>query len=133
MLLIPLAEFVLTAAGKTTVANLYEQFLDSLGVSGQSEEGNMFLTCDGDSNEESTSSACTASVRSRVPLVMKFADYSDEELLRILVRLINDRFKNKMKVEGGTDGLYSRILVHRVGRGRGKKNSKIYGRWRTLS
>ncbi|RYO95735.1 hypothetical protein DL763_003581 [Monosporascus cannonballus] len=38
-------------------------------------------------------------------------DYSDEELLELLVRRIHDRFKKKMKVEGGIDGLYSRILV----------------------
>ncbi|RYP13603.1 hypothetical protein DL765_006804 [Monosporascus sp. GIB2] len=48
-------------------------------------------------------------------------DYSDEELLELLVRRIHDRFRKKMKVEGGIDGLYSRILVRRIGRGWEKK------------
>ncbi|RYP62375.1 hypothetical protein DL770_009601 [Monosporascus sp. CRB-9-2] len=53
---------------------------------------------------------------------MKLRDFSDEELLRILARLIHDKFKKKMKVEGGIVGLYSRILVHRIGGGQGEKN-----------
>jgi SpoVK/Ycf46/Vps4 family AAA+-type ATPase len=60
-------------------------------------------------------------VPSRIPHIVKFTDYSDEDLLRILVRLISARFHNKMQLEGGIDGLYARILVRRLGRGRGKK------------
>ncbi|KAH0556354.1 hypothetical protein GP486_005724 [Trichoglossum hirsutum] len=56
-----------------------------------------------------------------VPHIVKLTDYSDEDLLRILVKFVKKRFRNDMQVEGGIDGLYSRILVRRLGRGRGKK------------
>jgi SpoVK/Ycf46/Vps4 family AAA+-type ATPase len=55
---------------------------------------------------------------------MRLPDYSDEELLQLLVRQIQHKFKKKKKIEGGIVGLYSRILVRRVGRGRGSKNFK---------
>lgn len=60
-------------------------------------------------------------VPSRIPHTIKFSDYSDDDLLRILVRLIKVKFRDRMQVEGGIGGLYSRILVRRLGRGRGKK------------
>jgi AAA+ superfamily predicted ATPase len=60
-------------------------------------------------------------IPSRVPHTIKFTDYSDEDLLRILLRLVKTRFRKRMQVEGGIDGLYSRILVRRLGRGRGKE------------
>lgn len=52
------------------------------------------------------------------------ADYSDKELLSALARRIHKKFKKKMKVERGIVGLYSRIFVRKIARGRGKKNFK---------
>ncbi|KAG1856384.1 P-loop containing nucleoside triphosphate hydrolase protein [Suillus subalutaceus] len=48
---------------------------------------------------------------SRVPHRFTFEDYTDEELLDI----------GQMKVEEGIRGLYSRIAVRRLGRGRGRE------------
>ena len=59
-------------------------------------------------------------LKSRVPYSLQFADYEDNELLWILQRLIEKRYKGRMVIEGGTDGLYMRIVVRRVGRGRGR-------------
>ncbi|PLN78187.1 P-loop containing nucleoside triphosphate hydrolase protein [Aspergillus taichungensis] len=56
---------------------------------------------------------------SRFPHELKFHDYDDSELLRILERGIQSRWSQQMKVEGGLGGLYCRIVSRRVGRGRG--------------
>lgn len=56
---------------------------------------------------------------SRVPYRVQFADYSDPELLQMFVRFITDKYSGKMKIEDGMKGLYSRIAIRRLGRGRG--------------
>ncbi|KAG6170686.1 hypothetical protein E4U11_001972 [Claviceps purpurea] len=58
---------------------------------------------------------------SRFPLEMKFEDYTDDELLRILERQINTKYNGRMKVEDGTRGLYCRIVTRRLGRARGRE------------
>ncbi|KAH0495908.1 hypothetical protein TgHK011_009433 [Trichoderma gracile] len=58
---------------------------------------------------------------SRFPIEMRFNDYEDGELLRILKRQVNRKYRNKMEVEDGPDGLYFRIAARRVGQGRGKE------------
>ncbi|KAL2044224.1 hypothetical protein N7G274_002929 [Stereocaulon virgatum] len=58
---------------------------------------------------------------SRMPYRLQFADYKDKELLQMLGQRIQTRYKGKMKVEGGIAGLYARIAVRRLGRGRGRE------------
>jgi replication-associated recombination protein RarA len=58
---------------------------------------------------------------SRMPYRLQFADYTDSELLQILSRKIEQKYKGRMKVEGGLAGLYARITVRRLGRGRGRE------------
>lgn len=58
---------------------------------------------------------------SRFPVAMTFADYTDEELLRILELKINKKYNNAMDCEDGLKGLYCRIVSRRIGRGRGKE------------
>ncbi|KAJ7126993.1 P-loop containing nucleoside triphosphate hydrolase protein [Mycena epipterygia] len=57
---------------------------------------------------------------SRVPYNLHFADYSDEELLSMLEQVIWKKFSGRMKTEDGSRGLYARIVVRRLGRGRGQ-------------
>ncbi|EGO03446.1 hypothetical protein SERLA73DRAFT_165136 [Serpula lacrymans var. lacrymans S7.3] len=57
---------------------------------------------------------------SRVPYQLQFADYTDLELLSMLEDLIKKKYGGKMKVEGGIRGLYARIVVRRLGRGRNR-------------
>ncbi|KAJ7650277.1 P-loop containing nucleoside triphosphate hydrolase protein [Roridomyces roridus] len=57
---------------------------------------------------------------SRVPHQLKFKDYSDSQLLGMLDQLIKKRYNGNMKVEAGIGGLYARIAVRRLGRGRGR-------------
>ncbi|EKM60602.1 uncharacterized protein PHACADRAFT_203774 [Phanerochaete carnosa HHB-10118-sp] len=58
---------------------------------------------------------------SRVPYSLQFSDYNDPELLHMLGKLISKKYNGQMKVEGGIFGLYMRVAVRRLGRGRGKE------------
>jgi hypothetical protein len=58
---------------------------------------------------------------SRMPYRLQFADYTDQELLRMFCQQIATKYAHKMKVEGGSLGLYARIATRRVGRGRGRE------------
>ena len=58
---------------------------------------------------------------SRVPYTLKFADYTDEELLSMFAQSIQKKYYGKMEVQDGVKGLYSRIAVRRLGRGRGRE------------
>jgi replication-associated recombination protein RarA len=66
---------------------------------------------------------------SRFPIEMKFADYTDEELLGILELKLNKRFSGRIKCEDGMRGLFCRIVARRIGRGRGKDG---FGNARTV-
>lgn len=57
---------------------------------------------------------------SRIPYTLHFDDYSDAELLEMLQYNINKFFNHSMKIEGGQRGLYLRVAVRRLGRGRGR-------------
>lgn len=56
---------------------------------------------------------------SRMPHSLDFADYSDKELRKMLIRKIEDIYKGRAILEGGAEGLYVRVLVTRLGRRRG--------------
>ncbi|GLA87164.1 hypothetical protein AtubIFM56815_011439 [Aspergillus tubingensis] len=60
-------------------------------------------------------------IPSRFPIELQFQDYSDEELCTILHHHMNKKYKGRMRVEDGPDGLYMRIVARRVGRGRGRE------------
>lgn len=66
---------------------------------------------------------------SRFPQEMKFADYSDGELLHILGGKIDKEYDGAMACEGGVDGLFVRIVARRIGRGRGRPG---FGNARTV-
>lgn len=57
---------------------------------------------------------------SRTPYVFHFEDYTDDELLRMLQFRMNRFYKSGISLEDGADGLYMRIAVRRLGRGRGR-------------
>ena len=57
---------------------------------------------------------------SRVPYKINFADYNNKELLSMFVSLLDKKFGGKMKMEGGVAGLFSRIVIARLGRQRGR-------------
>ncbi len=57
---------------------------------------------------------------SRIPYTLHFEDYTDAELLRMLQFQMNQYYKSRIEIEDGVDGLYMRIAVRRLGRGRGR-------------
>ncbi|KAG6366527.1 hypothetical protein INS49_000704 [Diaporthe citri] len=59
------------------------------------------------------------SLRSHVPFTFKLDDFTDGELHQILVQQLQPKFQGKMRVEGGVNGIFMRILTRRIGRGRG--------------
>lgn len=58
---------------------------------------------------------------SRIPYTLSFEDYTDAELLWMLQFQMNQFFKSRIEIEDGFDGLYMRIAVRRMGRGRGRE------------
>jgi ATPase family associated with various cellular activities (AAA)/AAA lid domain len=60
---------------------------------------------------------------SRVPYRLQFKDYTDAELLDMLEKLIEKTYtgNRKMTVEEGIGGLYGRITIRRLGKGRGRE------------
>ncbi|TRM64558.1 P-loop containing nucleoside triphosphate hydrolase protein [Schizophyllum amplum] len=59
-------------------------------------------------------------IKSRVPQQFQFDDYTDEELMDIMERRLTEKYRRQLVVEDGMRGLYSRIAIRRVGRGRGR-------------
>jgi hypothetical protein len=66
---------------------------------------------------------------SRIPHRLNFADYSDKELMVMLCRLLDKKYDGLAKIEDGPQGLFARIFIQRLGRGRG---SEGYGNARSL-
>ncbi|KAI1364794.1 P-loop containing nucleoside triphosphate hydrolase protein [Xylaria arbuscula] len=62
----------------------------------------------------------TPGLQSRIRFNIKFEDFEDGELHRIFAQLLQKKFKGKMRLEGGINGLYARIVVRRIGRARTK-------------
>ncbi|KAI0954385.1 hypothetical protein AcV7_007636 [Taiwanofungus camphoratus] len=58
---------------------------------------------------------------SRVPHRLHFADYTDAELLLMFERMAKKKYSGRAKVEDGFQGLYARIAIRRLGRGRGQE------------
>jgi len=59
-------------------------------------------------------------LQSRVPYKLHFTDYTNSELLTMFEKLVEKRHQGRMKLQEGFDGLYMRIAIRRLGRGRGK-------------
>ena len=56
---------------------------------------------------------------SRVPYRLQFSDYTDAGLMTMLEDLVLKRYQGRMVIAHGIRGLYNRIAVRRLGRGRG--------------
>ncbi|KAL3469205.1 P-loop containing nucleoside triphosphate hydrolase protein [Aspergillus californicus] len=66
---------------------------------------------------------------SRFPQEFAFEDYNEKELRSILEYKINKKFRNRMKLEEGMGGLYSRVVARRISRQRGHEG---FGNARTV-
>ncbi|KAI1273974.1 P-loop containing nucleoside triphosphate hydrolase protein [Xylaria sp. FL0933] len=66
---------------------------------------------------------------SRIPHRLTFADYSDQCLLSMLNAMIERKYGGRATLEDGGYGLYTRVLIKRLGRRRGTEG---YGNARSL-
>lgn len=95
--------------------------LDFLLAEVENLRGKVVFVIAGYSQQMESFFAHNPGFKSRFPITMNFQDYTDNELLDILQRQINRNYRGRMKIEGGSHGLYCRIASRRVSRGRGKE------------
>lgn len=96
------------------------QVLDFLLAEMENNVGKIVFIVAGYSREMENFFEHNPGLPSRIPYRFRFEDYKDFELLWFLQQQIYKKWEGKMKIEGGHDGLYMRVAVRRVGRGRGR-------------
>lgn len=103
--------------------------LDYLLAEVENQRGKVVFVLAGYHKQMESFFAHNPGLPSRFPIQMNFADYSDDELLRILELKVNNKFNGTMECDDGLRGLYCRIIARRIGRGRGKDG---FGNARTV-
>ena len=58
---------------------------------------------------------------SRMPYSLQFADYTDSEFLLMFERSMTKKYQGMMRIESGYTGLFPRIVIKRLGRGRDRE------------
>ncbi|KAL8814735.1 MAG: hypothetical protein Q9223_006064 [Gallowayella weberi] len=96
------------------------QVLDFLLAEMENNVGKIVFIVAGYSREMESFFEHNPGLNSRIPYRLMFHDYEDSELLWFLQQQIRKKWDGKMRIDGGKDGLYMRIAVRRVGRGRGR-------------
>ncbi|KAM5356653.1 hypothetical protein ACJ41O_003299 [Fusarium nematophilum] len=94
--------------------------LDYLLAEVENLRGKVVFILAGYSREMESFFAHNPGIPSRFPVEMKFDDYTDDELLRILQVQVHRKFGGRMAMEEGVDGRLLRIVSRRIGHGRGK-------------
>ncbi|KAL8670572.1 MAG: hypothetical protein Q9168_004900 [Polycauliona sp. 1 TL-2023] len=96
------------------------QVLDFLLAEMENNVGKIVFIFAGYSREMENFFEHNPGLPSRIPYRLRFDDYQDFELLWFLQQQIHKKWRGTMKVDDGKDGLYMRVAVRRVGRGRGR-------------
>lgn len=96
-----------------------EQVLDFLLAEMENRVGTLIFVLAGYNKEMEKFFEHNPGLPSRVPYRLQFSDYTDAELMTMLEDLIFKRYQGRMDIEDGIHGLYGRIAVRRLGRGRG--------------
>ncbi|CAL1701681.1 unnamed protein product [Somion occarium] len=99
------------------------QVLDCLLAEMENQVGKVVFIFAGYNREMEKFFEHNPGLTSRVPYKLQFTDYEDPELLDMLENLIHKTWNGRMKVEDtdGIRGLFGRITVRRLGRGRGRE------------
>ncbi|PFH58340.1 hypothetical protein XA68_13854 [Ophiocordyceps unilateralis] len=95
--------------------------LDYLLAEVEKLQGKISFILAGYSRELEPLFAHNPGLKSSFPIEMSFEDYTDEELERIVQSQIKRKWEGQMRVEGGANGLFVRIVSRRIGRGRGRR------------
>ncbi|KAF8436537.1 P-loop containing nucleoside triphosphate hydrolase protein [Boletus edulis BED1] len=106
-------------AYQLTSDNSGKQVLDFLLAEMENRVGTLIFVLAGYNKEMEKFFEHNPGLPSRVPYRLQFADYTDAELMTMLEDLILKRYQGSMVIEDGIRGLYCRIAVRRLGRGRG--------------
>lgn len=96
-----------------------KQVLDFLLAEMENRVGTLIFVLAGYNKEMEKFFEHNPGLPSRVPYRLQFADYTDAELMTMLEDFVLKRYQGKMNIEDGIRGLYCRIAVRRLGRGRG--------------
>ncbi|KAI0076548.1 P-loop containing nucleoside triphosphate hydrolase protein [Panus rudis PR-1116 ss-1] len=113
-------------AYQLTNGNSYQggQVLDFLLAEMENQVGKIVFIFAGYNSEMEKFFEHNPGLHSRVPYRLQFHDYEDSELLSMLEGLIHKTWGGKMMVDDpdseGIRGLYGRIAIRRLGRGRGR-------------
>ncbi|KAM0230088.1 hypothetical protein ACHAPO_009454 [Fusarium lateritium] len=94
--------------------------LDYLLAEVENSRGKIIFVLAGYNKEMESFFSHNPGIPSRFPIEMKFEDYTDDELLKILQLQIHRKFNGTMAVTEGVDGLFYRIAARRIGHGRGR-------------
>ena len=97
------------------------QVLDFLLAEVENLTGKVVFVLAGYNKQMESFFAHNPGLPSRFPNELQFKDYEDKELLDILVSKFDKKYDGRMELEGGTRGLYTRIVASRIGRGRGRE------------
>jgi hypothetical protein len=95
------------------------QALDVLLTEMENNVGRLAVVFAGYRDEMEAFYGYNPGLASRIPYTMDFADFTDEELRRILCGYITKRYGDDMQIEDGPDGLYIHIAIRRLVQGRG--------------
>lgn len=98
-----------------------KQVLDYLLAEMENNVGKIVFIFAGYAKQMEKFFAHNPGLNSRIPYQLKFTDYEDGELLCILQQVIDKIYKGNMKIEDGPHGLFMRIVIRRIGRGRGRE------------
>ncbi|KAI0030555.1 P-loop containing nucleoside triphosphate hydrolase protein [Vararia minispora EC-137] len=96
------------------------QVLDYLLAEMENNVGKMVFILAGYSKEMEKFFEHNPGIPSRVPHTLYFDDYTDHELIHMFEAYVAKKYEGRMKIEDGTRGLYARIAIRRLGRGRGR-------------
>lgn len=99
--------------------------LDFLLAEVENQRGKIVFVLAGYNKEMESFFSHNPGIPSRFPIEMKFEDYADEELLRILQLQIHRKFNGTMTVEKGVDGLFCRIASRELAMDVGKLASAM--------
>ena len=97
-----------------------DQVLDFLLAEMENNVGKLVFILAGYNKEMEKFFEHNPGIPSRVPYTLQFTDFEDAELLVMLDKHIQKKYQGRMEVECGAYGLYMRIAVRRLGRGRGR-------------
>ncbi|KAJ8115251.1 hypothetical protein ONZ43_g4711 [Nemania bipapillata] len=103
--------------------NAGKQVLDVILSEMENQAGRWVVIFAGYKNDFEPFFAHNEGLSSRIPRILDFGDFNDEQLLLIMCSLFEKRFtdpKNRYKIEGGCKGVYMRAAIRRISQSRGR-------------